>query len=465
MASSAAGEPSRPPPPPGGWLSGLVSGAGRILAGVAAALGPESSDDDDTSSSPESSQSPPPPCRALITAGQGNGAHFASDNYQFNKSGNEIVLKDYGEGTRELDSDKDRKDTLAQLLMQETFSRSEYVALTKILQERVVDSDPSVYEPDDVLPLAWQPSTQQRPVALIPSNSLPQTSGVAVYSPLFDNTDGNSGLKKGSTTLEDPCTLKNMSHDQRGHAVKRTYSNKADTFEEPRRVRPKLNRFNTSEKVSDALRSHIAFDDPVSNDAGELRGFPEELKTISLLGTDNLTLSNIVSKGETSRPVRFVNSTSRRARVNKHDDALEFYPYPYLDLTESPVKVEPFDEFACLKPERMHLAQKNDEGTMFNESRSVSRRILKDIETAPSSSNGLQPESSSRDRKGFSLPGSIPTKPRSPANSSHRPSNRRRIGSWNRPPQQSNPAPVGQESKPCHVQEKRPVGRPRKEMR
>ncbi|KAK3152281.1 hypothetical protein QOZ80_2BG0156790 [Eleusine coracana subsp. coracana] len=383
MASSAAGEPSRPPPP-GGWLSGLVSGAGRILAGVAAALGPESSSDDDTSSSPDSSQSPPPPCRALITADQGNGAHFASDNYQFNKSGKEIVLKDYGEGTRELDSDK----------------------------------------------------------------------GVAVYSPLFDNTDGNSGLKKSSTTLEGPSTLKNMSHDQRRHVVKRTYSNKVDTFEEPRRVKPKLNKFNTSEKESDALRSHAAFDDPVSSDAVELRGFLEELKNISLLGTDNLTLSNIVSKGETARPVRFVNSTSRRARVNKHNDALEFYPYPYLDLTESPVK-----------PERMHLAQKNDEGTMFNESRSVSRRILKDIETTPSSSNGLQPESSSRNRKGFSLPGSIPTKPRSPANSSHRPSNRRRIRSWNGPPQQSNPAPVGQESKPCHVQEKRPVGRPRKEMR
>jgi hypothetical protein len=31
------------------------------------------------------------------------------------------------------------------------------------------------------------------------------------------------------------------------------------------------------------------------------------------------------------------------------------------DLTETfPVKVEPFDEFASLKPEMMHLAQRND---------------------------------------------------------------------------------------------------------
>jgi len=54
-ASTAAGDPS-PRPPPGGWLSGLVSGAGRLLAAV---LDPESSASDTTSSSPESSQSSP----------------------------------------------------------------------------------------------------------------------------------------------------------------------------------------------------------------------------------------------------------------------------------------------------------------------------------------------------------------------------------------------------------------------
>jgi hypothetical protein len=68
MPSSAAGEP--PPAQPGGWLSGLVSGAGRILSGVAAVLGPDPASDA-TSSSPgsESSQSPPrpPPRRAAGT--------------------------------------------------------------------------------------------------------------------------------------------------------------------------------------------------------------------------------------------------------------------------------------------------------------------------------------------------------------------------------------------------------------
>lgn len=60
-ASAAAGDPS--PPPPRGWLSGLVSGAGRLLAAV---LDPESSASDTTSSSPDSSQSPP--CRDRATA-------------------------------------------------------------------------------------------------------------------------------------------------------------------------------------------------------------------------------------------------------------------------------------------------------------------------------------------------------------------------------------------------------------
>lgn len=66
MASSAEGDPSpQSPPPPRGWLSGLVSGAGRLLAAV---LDPESSASDTTSpSSPESSQSPQR--RALAAAG------------------------------------------------------------------------------------------------------------------------------------------------------------------------------------------------------------------------------------------------------------------------------------------------------------------------------------------------------------------------------------------------------------
>ena len=80
MASSAAGDSSLPPPPPPlrGWISGLVSGAGRLLAAV---LDPDSSASDTTTSSPESSQSPPR--RALVAAG--TRSPFLSPRSQFRK--------------------------------------------------------------------------------------------------------------------------------------------------------------------------------------------------------------------------------------------------------------------------------------------------------------------------------------------------------------------------------------------
>jgi hypothetical protein len=73
-----------------------------------------------------------------------------------------------------------------------------------------------VDEPDPVLPIAWQPTTQQHPVALSLKNSPPRTSGDPAYSLLFDNTVEKRGLRKSATILEDP-SLKNLSHDQRQH--------------------------------------------------------------------------------------------------------------------------------------------------------------------------------------------------------------------------------------------------------
>ncbi|XP_062217246.1 uncharacterized protein LOC133917358 [Phragmites australis] len=90
MAAAAADDSS--PPQPGGWIAGLVSGAGRLLAAV---LGPESSAaSSSSSSSQESSQSQmlcesAPLFRAVswrpprASGDHGNGAHFASDDYQY----------------------------------------------------------------------------------------------------------------------------------------------------------------------------------------------------------------------------------------------------------------------------------------------------------------------------------------------------------------------------------------------
>jgi hypothetical protein len=55
------------------------------------------------------------------------------------------------------------------------------------------------------------------------------------------------------------------------------------------------------------------------------------LKDISLLGTDNLTFSNITSKPETDKPVLHLATTSRQAGISKHSFAM-FYPYPYQEL-------------------------------------------------------------------------------------------------------------------------------------
>ncbi|PVH65701.1 hypothetical protein PAHAL_1G057200 [Panicum hallii] len=199
MASSAAGDPSLPPPPPRGWLSCLVSGAGRLLA---AALDPDSSASDTTTSSPESSQSPPR--RALVPADDGTGTCIASDSCQLNLSGKEIVLKDSSNGSFAVVSEIDPKEAVKQLLIQDTYSRSECDELIKIIQERVVDSDPGVDEPEIVLPIAWHASTQQHPVAYSSSRNTSRQEDLEIpaYSPGFDNTVQKEWLKKSSTSIK-----------------------------------------------------------------------------------------------------------------------------------------------------------------------------------------------------------------------------------------------------------------------
>ncbi|PUZ74332.1 hypothetical protein GQ55_1G056400 [Panicum hallii var. hallii] len=246
MASSAAGNPSLPPPPPRGWLSCLVSGAGRLLA---AALDPDSSASDTTTSSPESSQSPPR--RALVPADDGTGTCIASDSCQLNLSGKEIVLKDSGNGSFAVVSEIDPKEAVKQLLIQDTYSRSECDELIKIIQERVVDSDPGVDEPEIVLPIAWHASTQQHPVAYSSSRntSLQEDLEIPAYSPGFDNTVQKEWLKKSSTSIKG-LGIKNHDRSQPSilQVMKRRYSSTGATFEESRRVRLKQNGSSTSGK-------------------------------------------------------------------------------------------------------------------------------------------------------------------------------------------------------------------------
>ncbi|KAL6888428.1 hypothetical protein ACP4OV_009454 [Aristida adscensionis] len=379
MASSAADDPS--PPPPGGWLSGLVSGAGRILAAV---LGSESSQSDASSSSQESSQSP-------AAADHGNGTAFASDSYQWNESGKEIVLKDSGEGslavTSEIEtlavtSEIDPKDAVIQLLMQETYTRSECDELIKIIQERVVDLDPGVDEADVVLPLAWVADT-------------------GTYNVSHSSLNQNAS----PPTTSGPCSL---SHDRSLPVLKRSFYNKGDALEESRRVRPKLDGLNISEKVVDVLRSHAAagsFENCTTVGRNASRGIPEDdimlLSNIPLLGTENLTFSDIASKGETSDGAAWFQdkrsastqpplvSTSYQADWDNHGPTM-FHPYPNGDRVD-PVEVEPFDGIVHHEPEMINLSQKtHDTQTMRDDFGSVSKLMFQqDIEARPRVINGL----------------------------------------------------------------------------
>ncbi|RLN07934.1 uncharacterized protein C2845_PM11G02670 [Panicum miliaceum] len=165
----------------------------------------------------------------------------------WSRSGNEIVLKESGNGSFAVVSEIDPKEAVKQLLMQDTCSRLECDKLIKIIQERVVDSDPGVDEPEIILPIAWHASTQQHPVAhsSSPNTSLRADLDIPAYGPGFDNTVEKECLKKTSTTIKG---LGTKNHDRRQPVMKRRYSSTGATLEESRRVRLKQNGSSTSGK-------------------------------------------------------------------------------------------------------------------------------------------------------------------------------------------------------------------------
>ncbi|TKW37700.1 hypothetical protein SEVIR_1G065300v4 [Setaria viridis] len=343
MAASAEGDPS---PPPRGWLSGLVSGAGRLLAAV---LDPESSASDTTSSSPESSQSPPR--RALAAADDGTGMCVASDSYQLNLSGKEIVLKDSGNGSFAVVSKIDPKEAVKQLLMQDTYSRSECDELIKIIQERMVDSDPGVDAPEIVLPIAWHASTQQHPVAYSssPNTSLLAASGIPDYTPVFDNTVEEEWLKRSSTTTKGLCT-KNRDRSQPLQAMKRSYSSTGAAFEESRRVRLKRNDCSTSGKNDKCTvgndscsASKLMFQEDIEGAPSSSMGLQPVNSSKNLKRGFNLESSiprNTRSPATASRSRRSNASRSRRSNNRSTARPWNGPPQPQLN-NPAPAGVEP----------------------------------------------------------------------------------------------------------------------------
>ena len=83
-------------------------------------------------------------------------------------------------------------------------ARTECDELIKIIQERVVESDPGVDEPEIILPIAWHASTRQRHVAYSssPNTSLQADLEIPAYSPGLENTVEKEWPKKSSTTIK-----------------------------------------------------------------------------------------------------------------------------------------------------------------------------------------------------------------------------------------------------------------------
>uniref|UniRef100_A0A0E0CGJ8 Uncharacterized protein n=1 Tax=Oryza meridionalis TaxID=40149 RepID=A0A0E0CGJ8_9ORYZ len=422
MATAAAAGDDPPPPPPaerpGGWFSGLVSGAGRLLAAVLGPDSPDSGTGGSASSSQESSSQSPPPPRGHRGSGDNTG-HFASNN-QFNQSGKEITLKDSGVGSLALVSEIDPKDAIMQMLLQETYSRSECDILIKIIHERVVDSDPDVVEPSIVLPIAWQTSQQQDhvPYSSFRPNTCSASSNVHDCSQQLDNNIVENGW------LEESQRALKRSNSCAGHNLNESHS---------RSVRPKLNDLNISNKQDGILKSHSA-SEATTKDPNAFRGIPEDtkkqFKDIPLLGTDNLIFSNIVSYDDTDNDISalrgkrpavtartFAPATSEANRDNRC--ATMLYPYSDRDLTNTfPIKVEPLDDIVPFDPEIVDLSRKNhNTGTICNDPCSVSKLMFQeDKEAVPSSSTGVLLENSPRNCTGASLQRSTQTRRSSPAN-------------------------------------------------
>ncbi|KAG8075068.1 hypothetical protein GUJ93_ZPchr0006g46270 [Zizania palustris] len=397
-ASPAPAPP--PPPPPRGWISDLVTGAGRILAAV---LGPDSPGSGSTttsaaascgaspsaSSSPASSRHRPSLYREGYDGDHGNSPIFPLKDNKFNQSENEAVMKDYAEGSLAIISEIEPKDAIIQLLKQETYSRSECNALVKIIQERVVDTNLSGGAGGLALPINWKAGSKGAIgySSVSPKGLLPAISSRAAHDCGFDNSGG------AATTVTHDRDPFIHNADKLQSVVKRSYSVATDTPEDIRRVRQKINGnlLNISKfKQVDVIRNH-----PDSNsreiltaknqNASGSSSDDKKLSDVPLLGTNNLTFSNIISKVESSdEKIGTPNKPSAGDDLKNYGSAF-LNPCSNKDLKNSfPLKVEPLNVCSPFEQQMMDLSHQRHEYAVCNDSCSVSKLMFKeDIENAP----------------------------------------------------------------------------------
>uniref|UniRef100_A0ACD6AFB8 Uncharacterized protein n=1 Tax=Avena sativa TaxID=4498 RepID=A0ACD6AFB8_AVESA len=440
-SGGASPPPPPPPPPPSGWLAGLVSGAGRLLASV---LGPDSSSPTDSVSTASggSASSSPSSVRHPRTRGEGHygGTDFddsmrfpSKNNNQLNQSEKETPLKGYTEASLAIISDIEPKDAIMQLLMQETYSRSECTTLIKIIQERVVDPDSSgVVDGDIPLPISWkadrQPTLGYSPFS--PNVSSPSASSLPIRGHGFDN----GGAADAAPTLT-PVNRGLFNHNAGNiqSTCKRSYSAVRETPENLRRVKTKIdgNLINiTKFKQVDVVRNRPGGD-------------------------------------------------------QKNNESTFFKSCPNKDLKNGfPLKVEPLNDLIPFEQKMMDLSHQKHKDAACDDSGSVSKLMfMEDIEATPSLQMGaLQngPKNRRRKqsnslrttlkiseppamgtRKQSNSPRTTPKFPESPAMST-----RRKISDATAKAEidlleQTTPVSTDKQD-PDYVPEKRPVGRPRK---
>ncbi|XP_024312535.1 uncharacterized protein LOC100826502 isoform X4 [Brachypodium distachyon] len=465
-SGGGASSPPPPPPPPSGWLAGLVSGAGRLLAAVlgpdspsvsASASGSVASDDGSASSSPSSFR---PRSEGYYSGTDHNYfLPFSPENNQLNQTEKETVLKDYAEASLAIVSDIEPKDAIAQLLMQETFSRSECSTLIKIIQERVVNPD-SGGTVDGELALAISQKAGRQPTigysSFSPNVSTPSSSSLPIHGHGFDNSAGAGAVP----------TLTPAIPDLLQHNADKIQS---DTPDNLRRIRPKIN----GDTINIAKFKQV---DVVRNRPASLGR--DDTKHAPFLGTNNVEHTNIVSKVERAEeildvpkkplavPSQHVDSSSLLAGGDqKTFDSAFLNPCSTKDLKNSlPLKVEPLDSFIPFEQKMMDLSHQKHEHAACDDSCSVSKLMfMADIGAAPSlpMQVQLQNDSKNRRRRQPNSPRTAPKPTGSPAKGTRRKNIDAVVKSEIDSLEQRMPV-LAEEQDPDYVPEKRPVGRPRK---
>uniref|UniRef100_A0A0D9WST9 Uncharacterized protein n=1 Tax=Leersia perrieri TaxID=77586 RepID=A0A0D9WST9_9ORYZ len=464
---SGGASPAPVAPPPRGWISGLVSGAGRIIASV---LGPDSSASGSTattfsaasddgaspsaSSSPASSRRHP---RLLYGDGYDDAAHgnspvFLPKANKLNQSANEAIMKDYAEASLAIISDIEPKDAIMQLLKQETYSRSECNALVKIIQERVVDSNLSGVDAGGLaLPINWKTGRQANIgySSLSPKGLLPATSSLPVQDNDFDNSAGAGG----PTTISHDRIPFNHATDNVQSVFKRNYSVAINTPEDSRRVRPKINGnlLDISKfKQVEVIQNHPGYDKKLSN--------------VPLLGTNNLMYSDIISKvGSDDDKVGMLNKPSAGDDLENYDSAV-LNPSTNKDLKNSfPLKVEPLNVSVPFEQQMMDPSQQKHDHAVCDDSCSVSKLMfMEDIETSLSLPVGVKLENGSKNRRRRAPSTQRTTPTMSPAKGSRRKNNDIKVKSEIDLLEQSKFVLMEQSPNLGDIPVKRPVGRPRK---